>query len=155
MVLLFAILIAFILYPVVRVLWIALSDETGNLTLIHFLNFFRRPLFREALWNTLVSAFFVVVFSALSVPPLAYISRATNSRETLLQTGATLPWSSALCRRGSPSIGSGPKRYGQPIIHLCWFGTTIPFMEGLAGVVLVQTLHFFSLYLAQYGGLAL
>ena len=49
---LFAILTAFILYPVLSVMWIALSDEAGNLTVIHFLNFFRRPLFREALWNT-------------------------------------------------------------------------------------------------------
>ena len=71
MTLLFAILIAFILYPVLRVLWIALSDETSNLTLIHFLNFFRRPLFREALWNTLVSGLLVVVFSGLLSLPLA------------------------------------------------------------------------------------
>ena len=73
MALLFAILIVFILYPVARVLWIALSDETGNLTLIHFLNFFRRPLFREALWNTLVSGLLVVVFSGVISLPLAYI----------------------------------------------------------------------------------
>ena len=37
---LFAILTAFILYPVLSVMWIALSDEAGNLTVIHFLNFF-------------------------------------------------------------------------------------------------------------------
>ena len=89
---LFAILTAFILYPVLRVLWIALSDETGNLTLIHFLNFFRRPLFREALWNTLVSGLLVVVFSGLLSLPLAYIIARYEFRgKLLLQTAATLP----------------------------------------------------------------
>src|SRR5262245_17404548 len=84
---LFAILIAFILYPVLSVLWIALSDETGNLTVIHFLNFFRRPLFREALWNTLVCGLLVVVFSGLISLPLAYITASYEFRgKILLQT---------------------------------------------------------------------
>ena len=89
---LFAILTAFILYPVLSVMWIALSDETGNLTVIHFLNFFRRPLFREALWNTLVSGLLVVVFSGLISLPLAYIIARYEFRgKLLLQTAATLP----------------------------------------------------------------
>ena len=49
MALLLVLLTAFIVYPVLRVLSIALSDDSGSFTLIHFGNFFRRPLFREAL----------------------------------------------------------------------------------------------------------
>ncbi|HJU63852.1 MAG TPA: iron ABC transporter permease, partial [Candidatus Binatia bacterium] len=92
MILLLAILVAFILYPILQVLWISLSDETGSLTLIHFQNFFRRPLFREALWNTLLSGLLVVVFSALMSLPLAYIIARYEFRgKLLLHTVATLP----------------------------------------------------------------
>ena len=73
MAILLAILTAFILYPVLRVLWISVTDDQSNLTLIHFGNFFRRPLFREALWNTLWSGLLVVVFSSLLALPLAYV----------------------------------------------------------------------------------
>jgi iron(III) transport system permease protein len=148
MALLFAILIAFILYPVLRVLWIALSDETGNLTLIHFLNFFRRPLFREALWNTLVSGLLVVVFSGLLSLPLAYIIARYEFRgKLLLQTAATLPLVIP------PFVGAVALqlilgRSGMiNLLLMRWFDATIPIMEGLAGVVLVQTLHFFPFIL--------
>jgi iron(III) transport system permease protein len=148
MALLFAILTAFILYPVLRVLWIALSDENGNLTLIHFLNFFRRPLFREALWNTLVSGLLVVVFSGLLSLPLAYIIARYEFRgKLLLQTAATLPLVIP------PFVGAVALqlilgRSGMiNLLLMRWFDTTIPIMEGLAGVVLVQTLHFFPFIL--------
>jgi iron(III) transport system permease protein len=148
MALLFAILIVFILYPVLRVLWIALSDETGNLTLIHFFNFFRRPLFREALWNTLVSGLLVVVFSGLLSLPLAYIIARYEFRgKLLLQTGVTLPLVIP------PFVGAVALqlilgRSGMVnLLLMRWFDTTIPFMEGLTGVVLVQTLHFFPFIL--------
>ena len=66
---LLALLVLFILYPVVRVLWVSLSDEEGKLTLLHFANFFRRPLFREALWNSLLSGVLVVLFGSLMAVP--------------------------------------------------------------------------------------
>jgi iron(III) transport system permease protein len=145
---LLAILIAFILYPILRVLWIALSDEAGNLTLIHFLNFFRRPLFREALWNTLVSGLLVVVFSGLISLPLAYIIARYEFRgKILLQTAATLPLVIP------PFVGAVALqlilgRSGMiNLLLMRWFDITIPFMEGLTGVVLVQTLHFFPFIL--------
>ncbi|HSE88925.1 MAG TPA: iron ABC transporter permease [Candidatus Binatia bacterium] len=145
---LLAILIAFILYPILRVLWIALSDEAGSLTLIHFLNFFRRPLFREALWNTLVSGLLVVVFSGLISLPLAYIIARYEFRgKILLQTAATLPLVIP------PFVGAVALqlilgRSGMVnLLLMRWFDITIPFMEGLTGVVLVQTLHFFPFIL--------
>jgi iron(III) transport system permease protein len=145
---LLAILIAFILYPVLRVLWVSLSDDEGRLTLIHFVNFFRRPLFREALWNTLWSGLLVVLFSAAMALPLAYVLARYEFRgKLLLQTAATLPLVIP------PFVGAVAMQLilgrsgmvNQVLMN--GFGITIPFMEGLTGVVLVQTLHFFPFIL--------
>ena len=64
----------FILVPIARVLWVSLSNDEGGLTLVHFANFFRRPLFRESLWNSLVAGLLVVFFGSLIAVPLAYLS---------------------------------------------------------------------------------
>lgn len=144
MTLLLAVLVAFILYPVLRVLWISLLDDHGGLTLVHFANFFRRPLFREALWNTLWSGVLVVSFSAVLALPLAYLLARFDFRgKVLLQTAATLPLVIP------PFVGAVALqlilgRSGMVnLLLMDWFDVTIPFMEGLTGVVLVQTLHFF------------
>ncbi len=144
MTLLLAVLVAFILYPVLRVLWISLLDDHGGLTLVHFANFFRRPLFREALWNSLWSGLLVVSFSAVLALPLAYLLARFDFRgKVLLQTAATLPLVIP------PFVGAVALqlilgRSGMVnLLLMDWFDVTIPFMEGLTGVVLVQTLHFF------------
>ena len=148
MAVLLAILTAFILYPVLSVLWISLSDDRSSLTFIHFVNFFRRPLFREALWNTLWSGALVVSFSAVLALPLAYLLARYEFRgKLLLQTAATLPLVIP------PFVGAVALqlilgRSGMVNLLLMeWFEISIPFMEGLAGVVLVQTLHFFPFIL--------
>jgi len=139
-----ALLVVFILYPVVRVLWVSLSDAEGRLTLLHFVNFFRRPLFREALWNSLLSGVLVVFFGSILAVPLAYFSaRYDFPGRILLQTLATLPLVIP------PFVGAVALqlilgRSGMVnLLLMRWFDTTIPFMEGLTGVVLVQTLHYF------------
>ncbi|MBI2351377.1 MAG: iron ABC transporter permease [Deltaproteobacteria bacterium] len=144
MLLLLSLLTIFILYPVVRVLWVSLSDEEGRLTLLHFANFFRRPLFREALWNSLLSGFLVVLFGSLMAVPLAYFSARYEFRgKILLQTLATLPLVIP------PFVGAVALqlilgRSGMVnLLLMRWFDWSIPFMEGLTGVVLVQTLHYF------------
>jgi iron(III) transport system permease protein len=144
MTLLLAVLVAFILYPVLQVLWISLLDDHGGLTLVHFANFFRRPLFREALWNSLWSGLLVVSFSAVLALPLAYLlARFDFKGKILLQTAATLPLVIP------PFVGAVALqlilgRSGMVnLLLMDWFDVTIPFMEGLTGVVLVQTLHFF------------
>ena len=152
---LFAILTAFILYPVLSVLWIALSDETGNLTLIHFLNFFRRPLFREALWNTLVSGLLVVVFSGLISLPLAYIIARYEFRgKILLQTAATLPLViPPFVGAVALTVNPWAKRHGQLIIDaLVRHDGSLHGRPDRCRARANFTL--FSLYLAQYRGLA-
>ena len=148
MAVLLAILTAFILYPVLSVLWISLSDDRSSLTFIHFVNFFRRPLFREALWNTLWSGALVVLFSAVLALPVAYVLARYQFRgKLLLQTAATLPLVIP------PFVGAVALqlilgRSGMVnLLLMDWFEISIPFMEGLAGVILVQTLHFFPFIL--------
>src|SRR5438093_2614061 len=68
---LLGLLTVFILVPIVRVLWVSLSDGEGGLTLVDFANFFRRPLFRESLWISLVAGLLVVVFGSLIAVLLA------------------------------------------------------------------------------------
>jgi iron(III) transport system permease protein len=142
--LLLALLFIFVLYPITRVLWVSLADQNDQFTLIHFRNFFLRPLFRDALWNSLLSGVLVVFFGSFIAVPLAYvIARYDFRAKLLLQTLATLPlvvppfvgavaFQQILGRSGMVNL-----------LLMRWFETSIPFMEGLTGVVLVQTLHFF------------
>ena len=95
-----------------------------------------------------MSGLLVVVFSGLLALPLAYIVARYEFRgKLLLQTGATLPLVIP------PFVGAVALqlilgRSGMVnLLLMRWFDTTIPFMEGLTGVVLVQTLHFFPFIL--------
>jgi iron(III) transport system permease protein len=134
---------AFILYPLGRVLFVALADDRG-LTLRHLANFFARPLFREALMNSLAAGGLAVLFGSLLGVPLAYFSVRYEFRgKLLLHTLGVLPLVIP------PFVGAVALqlilgRSGTVnLLLLNWFGISIPFMEGLPGVVLVQTLHFF------------
>jgi iron(III) transport system permease protein len=134
----------FILLPIARVLWVALADADGALTLVHFGNFFRRALFREALWNSLVAGVLVVFFGSLIAVPLAYLTvRYDFTGKIIVNTLATLPLVIP------PFVGAVALqlilgRSGMVnLLLMRWFDISIPFMEGLTGVVLVQTLHFF------------
>jgi len=138
-----ALLTAFILYPLVRVLGVAVSDADG-LTLRHLLGFFDRPLFREALGGTLLSGFLVVVLGSFLGLPLAYFSvRYDFPGRRLLPILGLLPLVIP------PFVGAVALqlilgRSGMVNLLLFrWLDTTMPFMEGLTGVVLVQTLHYF------------
>jgi iron(III) transport system permease protein len=141
---LLGLLAVFILLPIARVLWVSLSDGEGGVTLVHFANFFRRPLFRESLWNSLVAGVLVVFFGSLIAVPLAYLSvRYDFKGKILVNTLATLPLVIP------PFVGAVALQLilgrsgAVNLLLMRWFDTSIPFMEGLTGVVLVQTLHFF------------
>src|SRR5688572_21208296 len=138
----------FILVPIARVLWVSLSDGDGGITLVHFANFFRRPLFREALWNSLVAGVLVVFFGSLIAVPLAYLSvRYDFKGKILVNTLATLPLVI------TPFVGAVALQLilgrsgAVNLLLMRWFDTSIPFMEGLTGVILVQTVHFFPFIL--------
>jgi len=137
------VLTAFIVYPLLSVLWVAVAAD-GRPTAAHLVAFWGRPLFREALWNSLVSGVAAVLGGSLVALPLAVLTtRYAFPGRGLVQTLAVLPLVIP------PFVGAVAfqqilGRSGVVNLFLMdALGTSIPFMEGLPGVVLVQTLHYF------------
>jgi iron(III) transport system permease protein len=140
---LLALLAAFILYPLLQVLYVALWGP-GGFTLAHLGAFFERALFREALVNTLFSGVAAVAFGSVLALPLAYFSvRYAFPGKPILQTLGILPLVIP------PFVGAVALQLvlgrsgAVNLLLLEYVGVTIPFMEGLPGVILVQTLHYF------------
>jgi iron(III) transport system permease protein len=140
---LLALLFTFILYPLIRVLYVAFTEE-GTLSLAHFVNFFDRALFKESFLNSLFAGVMAVIFGSLISLPLAFFTIKYDFKgRTLIQTLGVLPLVMP------PFVGAVALqlilgRSGMiNLVLLNWFDTAIPFMEGLRGVILVQTLHYF------------
>jgi iron(III) transport system permease protein len=144
-----ALLVVFIAYPLARVLVVAVSSPDG-FTLSHLAAFFQRGLFVEALANTLFAgAAAVVLGSVIAVPLALLLARYDFPGQGLAQTLAVLPlvvppfvgavaFQQILGRSGVVNL-----------FLLDTLGTTIPFMEGLTGVILVQALHYFPFILVN------
>ena len=138
---------AAIVYPLLQVLSVAVVVE-GRPTVAPLAAFFARPLFREALVNTLVSGVLAVVLGSAIAVPLALLSvRYDFPGRRALTTLGLLPlvippfvgavaFQQILGRSGLVNL-----------LLLDRFGVTVPFMEGLRGVILVQTLHYFPFIL--------
>jgi iron(III) transport system permease protein len=140
---LLALLFTFILYPLIRVLYVAFT-EGGSLSLNHFINFFDRALFKESFLNSLIAGVMAVIFGSLISLPLAFFTIKYDFKgRTLIQTLGVLPLVMP------PFVGAVALqlilgRSGMlNLLLLKWFNTSIPFMEGLRGVIIVQTLHYF------------
>lgn len=144
---LLALLALFIVYPLVLVLGVAVSSADG-LTLRHFAAFWERPLFLESLANTLLAGVVAVAGGSVIALPLALlIARCDFPGRGLVQTLSVLPlvippfvgavaFQQILGRSGVVNL-----------FLLDTFGISVPFMEGLGGVMLVQTLHYFPFIL--------
>ena len=138
-----------LLIPVAQVIFVAFQNPaTGALTLQNFVDFFGTSLFRESFWNSFyVSAMSVVVATAIALP-LAYITtRFHFSGSILIQSLGFIPlimppFVGAVAmqlifgRNGTVNLLLGER-----------FGINIPFMEGLNGVILVQSIHYFPFIL--------
>jgi iron(III) transport system permease protein len=140
---LFALLFIFILYPLIRILHVAFTEES-HFSFAHFINFFERSLFKESFLNSLMAGLMAVFFGSLISLPLAFFTIKYDFKgKTLIQTLGVLPLVLP------PYVGAVALqlilgRSGMlNLLLLKWFGTSIPFMEGLKGVILVQTLHYF------------
>jgi len=140
---LLALLFTFILYPLIRVLYVAFT-EGSSLTLSHFINFFERALFKESFLNSLIAGLMAVIFGSLISLPLAFFTVKYDFRgRILIQTLGVLPLVMP------PFVGAVALqlilgRSGMlNLLLLKWFSASIPFMEGLRGVIIVQTLHYF------------
>ncbi|GHE87977.1 ABC transporter permease [Aliiroseovarius zhejiangensis] len=142
-------LIGLLLVPVAQVMIVAFQDPaTGAATLQNFVDFFRTSLFRESFWNSFyVSAMSVVVATVIALP-LAYITtRFHFSGSILIQSLGFIPLIMP------PFVGAVAMQliFGRNgtvnLLLRDWFGFDIPFMEGLNGVILVQSIHYFPFIL--------
>jgi iron(III) transport system permease protein len=132
-----------IVYPLLQVLSVAVMVD-GRPTAAPLLAFFARPLFREAFVNTLLSGVLAVALGSLIAVPLALATvRYSFPGRGVLTTLGLLPLVIP------PFVGAVAfqqilGRSGMVNLFLLErFGVTVPFMEGLWGVIMVQTLHYF------------
>ena len=142
-------LLAFLVVPVVNVIYVAFQDpNTGALTLINFVDFFRNSLFQESAVNSIYVALMAVVLASVFALPLSYFTtRFHFGGAILIQTLGVLPLIMP------PFVGAVAMllllgENGSVNLLLDeWFGFTIPFMEGLNGVILVESIHYFPFIL--------
>jgi iron(III) transport system permease protein len=142
-------LLVFLIVPVVKVIYVAFQDpHTGALTLINFVDFFRTSLFQESFINSLYVAAMSVVLSSIFALPLAYFTTRFNFGGTvLIQTLGIVPLIMP------PFVGAVAMTLlfgANGSLNLLfdeWFGFTVPFMEGLNGVIFVESVHYFPFIL--------
>ncbi|HEY5633260.1 MAG TPA: iron ABC transporter permease [Burkholderiaceae bacterium] len=146
--LILAFLLAFLVLPVGSVVYTAFSDGAGGFTLGHVSAAMQQSLFRESFWNSFAVATWSVLFATLIAVPLAYFTVRFEFRGALLiQTLGVLPlvmppFVGAVAmqlifgRSGSVNLLLGEA-----------FGLNVPFMQGLTGVVFVESIHYFPFIL--------
>lgn len=142
-------LMLFLIIPVAQVVFAAFLDNTtGGFTLLHFKDFFNTALFRESFWNSIYVGLMAVVFASLFSMPLAYFtSRFEFKGAVIIQSLGIIPLIMP------PFVGAVAMqmlfgRNGSVNLLLDqWFGISIPFMEGLNGVIFVQSIHYFPFIL--------
>jgi len=142
-------LLIFFVYPVVQVIFVAFTDgTTGDFTLINFKDFFSTALFRESFWNSMYVGFMSVLLASAYAMPLAYFtSRFEFKGAVLIQSLGVIPLIMP------PFVGAVAMlmlfgRNGSVNLLLEeWLGINIPFMEGLNGVIFVESLHYFPFIL--------
>lgn len=143
-----AFLLAFLIIPVGRVFIVAFQAGDGGFTLVHFGDFFRTSLFLESFWNSLYVASMSVVFASLIAVPLAVIlARYRFPGTALITTLGVLPLVMP------PFVGAVAMQlvFGRNgtvnLLLMDWFGFRLDLMEGLNGVIFVQSLHYFPFIL--------
>ena len=143
-----AFLLLFLVLPVGRVFYTAFVDADGSLTVGHFGAFFSQGLMREAFFNSLYVALMSALFASLIAVPLAYFTVRFQFRGAILiQTLGVLPLIMP------PFVGAVAMqlifgRSGSVNLLLDeYFGISLPIMEGLNGVIFVESIHYFPFIL--------
>jgi iron(III) transport system permease protein len=142
-------LLLFLVIPVVQVIFVAFQDTaTGQFTLSNFKDFFSTALFRESFWNSLYVGVMAVLLASVFSMPLAYFTSRFEFRgAVIVQSLGIIPLIMP------PFVGAVAMmmlfgRNGSINLLLDqWFGINIPFMEGLNGVIFVESLHYFPFIL--------
>ena len=144
-------LFLFLALPTAMVVFVAFTEKgTGQFTLVNFVDFARTDLFVRSFWNSVyVSAMSVVWASALALPLAILTTRFTFRGAILIQTLGFIPLVMP------PFVGAVAMQllFGRNgSVNLLLddaFGFKIPFMEGLNGVIFVQSLHYFPFILVN------
>ncbi|MHA1597831.1 MAG: ABC transporter permease [Alphaproteobacteria bacterium] len=142
-------LFVFLVLPIAKVIYVAFQDpHTGDLTLVNFADFFNSNLFRQSFFNSFYVAGMSVLLATLIAIPLAYYTTRFNFKgAVLIQTLGFVPLIMP------PFVGAVAMvlllgENGSVNLLLDeWFGFTIPFMSGLNGVILVESIHYFPFIL--------
>lgn len=142
-------LLLFLLVPAAMVILVAFQDpNTGAFTLVNFADFVRNDLFLQAFRNSFYVSAMAVVWASVLALPLAYLTTRFEFRgAAIVQTLGIIPlimppFAGAVAmqlifgRNGTVNLLLGE-----------WFGINIPFMEGLNGVIFVQSVHYFPFIL--------
>ena len=141
-------LLVFLVYPLLRILYDAFSDETGRMTLANFAAFVRDPYYLRSLGNSLllglgtVAATSVVGFAvAFLLVRYDFVGRNLFGYLTLIPIISpplvgVLGFTFIMGRAGTVNV-----------LLEDWFGLARPlnFVYGLHGVLLVETLHLFPM----------
>lgn len=139
----------FLVLPVAMVIIVAFQDPgTGAFTLVNFSDFLRNELFIRSFVNSFYVSAMSVVWATVFALPLAYFTTRFEFRgAAIIQTLGIIPlimppFAGAIAmqlffgRNGSINLLLGD-----------WFDINIPFMEGLNGVIFVQSVHYFPFIL--------
>jgi iron(III) transport system permease protein len=141
-------LAVFLVYPLARIFYDAVSDEAGRLTLTNFLEFARDGFYRRSLWNSLLlGAGTVLTTSVLGVAVALLLVRCEFAGRDLFGYLTLIPiispplvgvlgFTFILGRAGTVNV-----------LLLDWLDLVKPvnFVYGLHGVLLVETLHLFPM----------
>ena len=138
----------FLVLPVGSVFYSAFVNADGSFTLGHFGAFFAQSLMMEAFLNSLYVAVVSALVAALIAVPLAYFTVRFRFRGAILiQTLGVLPLIMP------PFVGAVAMqlilgRSGSINLLLDdWLGISIPVMDGLNGVIFVESIHYFPFIL--------
>jgi iron(III) transport system permease protein len=146
--LIWAFLILFLVYPLCRVFYDAVSDEAGRLTLANVRDFFTDRFYLRSLWNSLLlGAATVVTSSVLGVAIALLLVRCDFRGRGLFNYLTLIPiispplvgvlgFAFILGRAGTVNV---------LLMDAFDMLTPVNFLYGLHGVVLVETLHLFPM----------
>ena len=138
----------FLVYPLTRIFYDAVTDETGRITLANFSAFFNDGFYLRALWKSLVLALATVAASSVIGIAVAFLlvrydfpGRRLFSYLTLIPIISpplvgTLGFTFILGRAGSINV---------LLMDIFDMLKPINFLYGIHGVVLVETLHLFPM----------
>ena len=141
-------LLIFLAVPIFQVFYVSFLDEKGHFTSLNFYDFFQNALFIESFYNSFYVASMSVVLASVFALPLAYFTSRFNFRgSVIIQSLGFIPLIMP------PFVGAVAMKllFGSNgsinLILNDWFGFKIPFMEGLNGVIFVESIHYFPFIL--------